>query len=585
MSRTSSRLSLYLAIVLVAEALCLSALWAQAPNPPIRFRSDVLIPMRDGVELAANMFLPEKAGKYPVILLRTPYRRSLGEKGAIYFAQHGYVVVSEDVRGRYDSGGEWYPFIHDANDGYDTIAWAAKQPWSDGKVATMGGSYVAIDQWLAAGKAPPHLVAMVSIMSSAASSQENARTGGAMPLFLTLTWAMTECRRTSNEEILLLDWPKIVRDLPVIDAGQSEGCVPQFYRDWINHTMRGSSGQAQSLHDIFTKHSLPVMNVTGWYDLFQAGTIENYSNMMANAPASVRKAQRLIVGPWPHGVNLRKVGQVDFGPHAIIDFSGMELRWLNHYVKGDENGAETEPPVQIFTMGINQWKDYNSWPPAGVKMVDYYFHSDGKANSAAGDGVLSTGKPNAEKPDRFTYHPADPVPTYGGGTCCFPTIVPWGPMDQRKIERRDDVLVYSTPPLEHNVNLTGPITVHLFASTSGRDTDWTAKLVDVAPDGFAMNLTDNILRARYRKSFVHPELLDAGKVYEYTIPIGNTSDVFLKGHRIRLEISSSNFPRFDRNTNTGGNPEKDVHFIVAHQTVYHDAAHASYVVLPVLSTP
>lgn len=584
MARPRSRLSLLLTVAVLAQALCAGALWAQAPKPPIRFRTDVLVPMRDGVKLAANIFLPEKVGKYPVIVVRTPYGRILGEKSGIYFAQHGYVVVSQNVRGRYDSGGEWYPFLHDADDGYDTIEWAAKQPWSDGKVATMGGSYLGIDQWLAASKAPPHLVAMVSIMSSA-SLYQNSHTGGAFQLFLSLAWSMTECRRTANAEILLLDWPQIVRHLPVIDAGKDEGCVPQFYRDGIDHPDYGPYWQAQSWQDVYSKHPLPVMNVTGWYDLFQVGTIENYTRMMAHAPEHIRKAQRLIVGPWPHGVNLRKVGQVDFGPQAIIDLDGKELRWLNHYVKGEQNGEQTEPPVQVFTMGINQWKDYKSWPPAGVKMTDYYFHSGGSANTAAGDGALSTAKPDREKPDQFTYNPANPVPTYGGSTCCFPNIVPWGPMDQRKIESRDDVLVYSTPPLKQEVDLTGPITVHLFASTNAKDTDWTAKLVDVSPDGFATNLTDSILRARYRNSFVHPKLLEPGKVYEFTIPIGNTSDVFLKEHRIRLEISSSNFPRFSRNTNTGGQPETDAHYIVAHQTIYHDAAHASYVVLPVLSTP
>lgn len=567
---------------LLVQALFLPALWAQAPTPPIRFQSNIFIPMRDGVKLAANIFLPEKAGKYPVIVIRTPYGRALDEGGAIYFAQHDYVVVSQNVRGRYDSGGEWRPLAHEGEDGYDTIEWAARQPWSNGKVATMGGSYEAIDQWLAASKVPPHLVAMVSMMSSADVYQH---TGGAYDLFLGLTWAMTECGHTSNSGILLLDWARIFRHLPVVDAGEEAGCVPQFYRDGVDHPAFDSFYKAGSWQNVYSEHALPVMNVTGWYDVFQMGTIENYSRMMAHAPASVRGAQRLIVGPWPHGVNVRKVGQVDFGSQAVIDFSGKELRWLNHYVKGEQNGAETEAPVQIFTMGINQWKDYKSWPPAGVKMTDYYFHSDGKANTAAGDGLLSTAKPDQEKPDRFTYDPANPVPTNGGSTCCFPQIVPWGAIDQQKIEGRDDILVYSTPPLEQDVDLTGPVTVHLFASTSGRDTDWTAKLVDVSPDGVAINLTDSILRARYRNSFAHPELLQPGRIYEFTIPIGNTSNVFRKGHRIRLEISSSNFPRFSRNTNTGGQPEQDTRYIVAHQTAYHNAAHASYVVLPVMSAP
>lgn len=582
MSRTSSRISFLLAFALLGQALCSCALWAQSPDPPIRFQSDIFVPMRDGVKLAANIFLPEKPGKYPAIVVRTPYGRNLDKGEAIYFAQHGYVVVSENVRGRYDSGGEWRPLAHEGDDGYDTIEWSARQPWSDGKVATMGGSYEAIDQWLAASKVPPHLVAMVSMMSSSSVYQH---TGGAYDLFLGLPWAMTECARTSNGDIVLLDWPQIFRHLPVVDAGKEAGCVPQFYREGVDHPSFDSFYKAGNWQNVYSKNALPVLNVTGWYDVFQVGTIENYARMMAQAPAPVREAQRLIVGPWPHGTNLRKVGDVDFGPNAIIDLSGKELRWLNHYVKGEQNGAETEAPVQLFTMGIDQWKDYKSWPPSGVKMIDYYFHSDGTANTAAGNGLLSTAKPDQEKPDEFTYDPANPVPTNGGSICCFPQISQWGPLDQQKIESRDDVLVYSTPPLEQDVEVTGPVTVHLFASTSARDTDWTAKLVDVSPEGFAMNLTDSILRARYRNSFARPELLQADKTYEYIIPIGNTSNVFKKGHRIRLEISSSNFPRFSRNTNTGGQPEKDTRFIVAHQTAYHDAAHTSYVVLPVMSAP
>jgi putative CocE/NonD family hydrolase len=538
--------------------------------------------MRDGVQLAANIFLPEKPGKYPVIVVRTPYGRVLGQQSAIYFAQHGYVTVSENVRGRYDSSGEWVPLVHEPEDGYDTIEWAARQPWSNGKVATMGGSYEAIDQWLAASKAPPHLVAMISIMSGP-NPYQISYTGGAYRLFLGLSWAMTECGRTSNNEILMVDWAKVMRHLPVIDAGKEAGCVPQFYRDGLDHPTLDSHWG--NWDNVYSEHPLPVMNITGWYDLFQTGTIENYTKLMAHAPEPVRKAQRLIVGPWPHGVNVQKVGQVDFGPQSKIDLSGIELRWLNHYMMGEQNGEQSEPPVKVFAMGTNQWKNYQSWPPAGVKMADYYFHSGGKANSAAGDGSLSTAKPDREGPDQFTYNPANPVPTYGGSTCCFPQIVPWGPMDQQKIERRDDVLVYSTPPLKQDVELTGPVTVHLFASTNARDTDWTAKLVDVAPNGVAINLTDSILRARYRNSFVHPELLQPGRIYEFIIPIGNTSNVFRKEHRIRLEISSSNFPSFSRNTNTGGQPEKDTHFIEARQTIYHNAAHASYVVLPVLDAP
>lgn len=312
------------------------------------------------------------------------------------------------------------------------------------------------------------------------------------------------------------------------------------------------------------------------------GTIQNFLNIDHESSASARSSERLVEGPWGHGAFGPQIGKVNFGPQTVVNLRAKELRWLNYYIRGVKNGAENDPRVEVFVLGRSAWKGEEGWPPHSIRLTKYFLHSHGHANALHGDGTLSVNKPEEDPPDHYTYDPANPVPTHGGGNLPHSKPVIWGAMNQRVIEERNDVLVYTSAPLLHNCEVAGPITVHLFASSGARDTDWTAKLVDVAPDGFAMNLTDGILRARYRHSFVHPKLLQPGHVYEYTVNVGYTDNVFRKGHRIRLEISSSNFPRFSRNTNTGDQPEKDSRFVSAQQTVLHDPSHASYVLLPVV---
>ncbi len=566
----------------MALVLLAAAVRAQVPKPSIRWQFNVPVRMRDGVTLAADVFLPEQTGKYPVILIRTPYAKEGNQGEAVSFAQRGYAVVAEDVRGRFESDGEWYAFRNEAEDGDESISWAAQQPWSNGQVVTMGGSYLAIDQWLAATRLNPHLVAMVTLVSPSDLYADAIHLGGALELGTSLTWSIGTGRRTRLfEGLKLVSWPEIFRYLPVEWAAGTAGYTPRFYRDWIDHPARDAYWQGMSWREVYPKLGIPVFHVGGWFDIFQVGTLENFEKMAEQASPAARGAQRLVVGPWAHGAFGPKVGEVDFGPQSRIDLREKYLRWLDHYVKGVPNGAERDSPVEIFVMGSREWRKEPSWPPAEIRPTLYFLHSSGKANSASGDGALSGGVPEDEPPDRFEYDPANPVPTHGGGNCCSPQLLPWGPMDQREVEARRDVLVYSTPPLEENLEVTGPIEVRLFASSSARDTDWTAKLVDVAPDGFGMNLTDGILRGRFRQSFERSELLEPGKVEAFVIQAGSTSNLYLKGHRIRLEISSSNFPRFSRNTNTGNVPEKDRSFVVARQTVYHDRAHASSVTLPV----
>ncbi len=553
---------------------------AQVSRPPLRWQLDVPVRMRDGVVLATDVFLPEKEARYPVILVRTPYGKRSKQDDGLFFVQHGYALVVQDTRGRNESDGEWYAFSHEAEDGYDTIEWAANQLWSDGKVVTRGGSYLAIDQWLAATQGNSHLAAMVSFVSPSDLYANTIHPGGAFQYGTGLTWSFgTGRHRDLYEQATLIPWPAIFRTLPAESAAAAAGYEANFYRDWIEHPGRDAYWRSMSWQDVYSRLSIPVMHIGGWFDIFQEGTIENFEKMTRDAPPAARRAQRLVVGPWAHGAFEAKVGEVDFGKQSVVVFRLKELRWLDHYVKGVPNGAENDLPVEIFAMGSKEWKKEKTWPPAGTKPLRLFFHSHGKANSVQGEGVLSAESPGDEQSDRFDYDPADPVPTMGGGTCCDPALMPWGPLDQRKIEERNDVLVYSTPPLDHDLEAAGPVEVHLFASSSARDTDWTAKLVDVAPAGFAMNLTDGILRARFRRSFERPELLEPDKIYEFVVNSGNTDNVFLRGHRLRLEISSSNFPHFSRNTNTGNVPEKEANYLTAHQTVYHDRERASFLLL------
>ena len=326
----------------------------------------------------------------------------------------------------------------------------------------------------------------------------------------------------------------------------------------------------------------------GWYDIFLGGTIRNYLGMRDHGPTeAIRRGQKLIIGPWLHGSSPGPgiTGEHYFGlmsDPTVMDLDGLHFRWFDYWLKGIDNGILDEPPVRIFVMGDNVWRDEAEWPLARAENINYYFHSEGKANTLNGNGALSPQAPANEPPDVFLYNPADPVPTQGGPLCCNAYFLPNGAYDQREIEAREDVLVYSTPPLARDLEVTGPITVTLWAATSAPDTDFTAKLVDVSDCGCARNLTDGIIRARYRDSTAEPRPVEPGQVYRYTIDLWATSNVFQAGHQIRVELSSSNFPRFDRNTNTGNVIAEDEGFKPAMQTILHNAQYPSHITLPVV---
>ena len=555
-------------------------------NASVEARYDVKVPMRDGVNLSADIYFPRgEQGPFPVILTRTPYDNMTEEslEAGRFYPQHGYVLVAQDVRGRNDSDGDFYPYLNDFNDGHDTVEWIGAQPWCDGNVGMVGASYVGYVQWQAASMGSSYLKAIVPRVIGANMYETGWYQGGAFHLGTAAMWAMRYDGRT-RQDIFDYNWEQLFKKLPLAELDKEAGKDVHFFRDWIAHPDYDDYWRAQSIEERYPNIKVPVLQIGGWYDVLVRGTFHHFTEMRKHGGSELaRQNQRAVVGPWIHSAcSTTFAGELDFGAISMLDLREIELRWFDHWLKGRDNGAEQDAPLRLFVMGANEWRDENEWPLARTQFTPYYFHSGGGANSLEGDGSLSTVPPADEPADGFVYNPGFPVPTRGGNTCCNPELVPWGVYDQRPIEYRNDVLVYTSEPLEEDLEVTGPISVKLYASTDGRDTDFTAKLVDVHPDGYAVNLCDNIMRARYHESREYQTLLEPGSVYEFTIDLWMTSNVFLKGHRIRVDVSSSNFPRFDRNPNTGNPFGQDAELRVAHQTVLHDEAHPSHVLLPVI---
>jgi putative CocE/NonD family hydrolase len=573
----------------------------------LRVETNLPVKMRDGIVLYADVYRPDSPGPFPVALQRTPYDKgaagSMTNLDPMKAARNGYAVVIQDTRGRYTSEGEFYAFRDEINDGYDTVEWAAAQPWSTGKVGMYGASYVGATQWLAAVARPPHLAAIVPNVTASNYHEGWAYQGGAFELGFNVSWTLlqltlanfgalssaksvpTEKRRDLIDAVN--DMELSFRHLPTKDLPQLQGGLADYYYDWLAHPEFDDYWKNLCIEDNHPRLNVPAYNIGGWYDIFLGGTIRNFLGMRANGGSDdARRGQKLLIGPWQHGSRGGSVvGDHYFGLAAdamAADLDGVHFRWFDYWLKGIDNGVLDEPPVRVFVMGDNVWREEQEWPLARAQNTSYYLHSQGKANSSSGDGSLSPEAPGEEPPDVYLYNPADPVPTRGGGLCCNPYFAANGAFDQQDIEARPDVLVYSTAPLERDLEVTGPVTVTLWAATSQTDTDFTAKLVDVCEDGCARNLTDGIIRARYRDSSSNASFVEPGRVYHYTIDLWATSNVFQRGHRIRVEISSSNFPRFDRNTNTGNVIAGDAEFKPALQTVMHDAQHPSHITLPVV---
>jgi putative CocE/NonD family hydrolase len=573
---------------------------------------DVPVTMRDGTTLRANIYRPLGEGPWPVLLTRLPYGKDLPlgtvvlEPGQV--ARRGYVVIVQDTRGRFASEGEWDPFRYEALDGFDTIAWAAQLPYSNGSVGMYGASYFGFTQWSAAVHQPSALKAMIPFITWNDPFNGLVFRGGALELGGATNWQLdmglnVVMRRYANDpKALGYAIYMLVKEmdamgtqgywsLPLKDFGplKRQEVAPAFFE-----AMAAPMNREQVEHlTILGKHenvTVPTFNISGWYDICLQDTISNFTIMRQHGSTPEARQSKLLIGPWTHSTYINPIGELNFGFGASaafidlqIDFLSLQVRWFDHWLKGIDTGMLFEAPIKLFVMGANVWRDEQEWPLARAVETRYHLHSNGHANTLHGDGVLSTAVPAVEPFDQYAYDPANPVITRGGALLMSPEFRS-GPFDQRSTEAREDVLVYTTPALEQDVEVTGPISVHLWAASSAPDTDFVARLVDVYPDGYAQNLTDGIIRARYR-NFTQgepPSLIEPGKACEYEIDLWATSNVFKAGHRIRLDVTSSNFPRWDRNPNTGHDFGADAELVVAHQTILHDREHPSYVTLPIV---
>lgn len=547
--------------------------------------------MRDGVWLVADIYRPESEGKFPVLLERTPYNRT-GESDMAYeLAAHGYVVVLQDTRGRYDSGGEFYPFRDESQDGYDTVEWAAQLEFANGKVGMFGGSYVGATQMLAAMARPPHLVSIFPYVTASEYYDGWTYQSGVLMQWFASSWAsilaVDTLRRRADESLQPKEWVAQlpVENYPILKLPTALSGLAPYYHDWVEHERSDSYWQRWRVSDHYREMNVQGLHAAGWHDLFLKGSIKNYTGLRAEATApDVRAGQRLLIGPWAHAPTSPegKIGDVVFGKNAVLDMTGTALRWFDYTLKGIRNEYASAPPVRLFVMGDNVWRDEQEFPLARTRYTKYYLHSRRGANGATSDGQLSVTAPaGAERPDQFEYDPKNPVPTIGGRLCCGQALPP-GPFDQRPNEARPDVLIFSTPPLDKDLEVTGFVTVELYAATSAADTDFTALLADVDATGYARFLTDGIVRARYRNTTAQTEELVPDKVYKYVIDLWATSNVFKSGHRVRLYLSSSNFPRFNRNPNTAERMLGSSRLVNARQTVYHGGDYSSALVLPVI---
>jgi putative CocE/NonD family hydrolase len=587
------------------------------PNPSIIVEQNIMVPMRDGVRLATDVYRPAGPGRWPVLLTRVPYDKDLRDPRApdkrVFLELNldvaravaaGYVVVAQDTRGRFASEGAFIPAAGDAADGADTIAWAAGQPWSSGQVGMFGESYQGLTQWLAAQDQPAALRAIAPMHAPYAHSSFYTYQGGAFQPAVFTWWALTQGAMAEMQRRVErgqsrpgdLDALKdaeqhiqaLFEHLPQTDMPLLEGIAP-YYFDWLADPAAQAARHAEAQRAFYPRVTVPALIIGGWYDYFLPTTLEHYRQMQQHGATAQARQPRLIVGPWTHVDFPGMFAERDYGPLSgtrAIDITGIQLRWFDRWLKGRDNGVEQEKPVRIFVMGADQWRDEADWPPPDTQYRRFYLHSGGRANTNAGDGLLSAEPPGDEPADRHTYDPRNPVPTVGGAVMLMtaPEEINSGPMDQRHVERRHDVLCYTTPPLERPVEVIGPLELVLYAASSAPDTDFTGKLVDVAPGRRAEILADGILRARYRESLAAPALLVPGRVYELRIDLGATANVFRAGHRIRLEISSSNFPRFDRNTNTGGAvaAEGPADLRSAVNRIYHCSERPSYLLLPII---
>ena len=543
---------------------------------------DLRIPMRDGVELYAAMYLPEGDGPFPVLLIRSPYstQHERYVEWAVKFAEHGYAVVMQDSRGRYESNGKWRPYVDETDDGYDTQEWIGKQDWCDGTIGTFGISYPGFTQILPAPYRSRYVKALVPI----ANQEDNyghLRYNGVLQQQNAYNWVWLGDRTRQFAAKELIDWDVVYRRLPQITAIDDIAERP-FFRKIISHASFDEFWRSYGLKGKYPEVETPAYFITGWYDNLLHEGFKCFRGWKEESrTGDCRRLTRMMIGPWRHQEigGAEPFGDIEFGPQASVNMPAEHLRWYDQRLRCIDTGIDDDPPVRIFVMGENMWRSEEAWPLARSIYTKFFLHSDGHANTAAGDGTLSHAEPTQEPTDVYNYDPEDPVPTHGG-QCLFPEST--GPKDRRSVQQREDVLVYSTPQLDADIEVTGPVELVLYASSSAPDTDFTGTLVDVHPDGKAIHICEGIVRARFRDSYEDPTLIEPARVYEYRFSLWETSNLFKARHRIRLEVSSSNFPRFDRNLNTGNEAATDTEVRVACQTIYHDGQHPSHLLLPVI---
>lgn len=569
-------LSLALAMVTWPERS--SAQQSEVIEYPMVVRYNLKIPMRDGVHLSVDVFRPRDESKHPVVFELTPYNND-GERvmaNAWHFVKRGYAFVTADARGRYDSEGTFVPYRHDGTDGSDIMTWVTQQPWSNGTIATMGGSYLGRDQWQMAKEHNPAHRAMVSYVSPADDFNDGSRFNGVPKLDLMFTWMMGMDGRV-NQSRTGWNWGEVMRRLPLNTLGQVAGRDVAFWREVMEHDRLDDFWTALQMTGFYDTFDIPSFNVTGWYEGQLKGQVQNYVNAVKHSKSPGE--HMLVIGPWLHGVNRnRVVGERDGGPQAIIDLDRLRDAWLDARMLG---APKPDLPNVVYFLPVkNEWRKAAAWPIPGTQFTTFYLDSRGKANTLLGDGVLQT-TAGSGPADRYSYDPNNPVPSFTSRTAGARGGLPQGAVDHRALETRADVLVYTGQPLPTATEITGPVKATIYFAADVLDTDIAVKLMDVAPDGRSLNIAEGIARAKYRKSYAQPAPLVPGEVTGLEVELFPTSTWFEAGHRIRIEVTSSDFPNFGRNLNTM-NSDSGTEIKVAQIRVEHTTKFPSHIVVPIV---
>jgi putative CocE/NonD family hydrolase len=551
------------------------------PRLPVRVIKNVMVPMRDGVSLCSDIYLPKQDGRYPAILTRLPYgKREWGGSEPVkgrFWARKGYAYVAQDVRGKFKSGGVWDPFVNEVDDGYDTIDWISKQPWCNGRVGMSGYSYMGYTTLAAAVSAHPSLVCAAPGMTATDIYGVWMYKGGAFCLRTMGSWLIGEDDRREQNDLLLDYW-----HLPLISLGEAAGLRDTNFRLCIEHPRRDSHWARINLNDRCQRIAIPMLHMGGWYDVFLKGTLDDWREMCAQGKGAAEGNQWLVIGPDDHGstqMNSGRIGRLEIGKSRVDQSVESLTGFFDYWLNGADNGFEKTKRVKIFVIGDNVWRDEVGWPPKKTRPTNYYLHSGGKANSLSGDGMISTEPPASEPSDTYLYDPSDPARQSLEET---PWYLAQFMKDRSQTERRPDVLVYTSAELLSDLEVTGPMALRLYASSTSDSTDFMAKLVDVFQDGYAHMIQEGVLRTGSTSSDAVADRGISPATLELDIDLAATSHVIKAGHKVRVEISSSDFNRYDRNLNASGPYGREVRCEKATQIVYHDSEHPSSIVLPIV---